>query len=406
MIGLLILSLASALEVEQVHVASGATVHSATIAWSTRFNCSDSQARLSLGSCHEASCFNSYFSGAAAELSTGNNTQFIHKVPVTVHPSTTYNYQVGCSAGWSKTFSLRTGKETGPNTFLVFGDLSTADLGKQSWEVMSSRLNTMSVDAIVHVGDISYDLFTDDNRHGDDYMNTLEPAISRIPYMVIAGNHETDDDYQSYNTRYAMPGNNFYHTYTIGLVRFVGINTESIVAQDNMTQPTLDFLQTTLNRTAEDKAAHPWLIVLGHRPLYCNKNNKTCQTQPVAMRKLLENMLYENGVDLYINGHVHNYQRTTAVYNNTPIETPSDVEKAYLNPDATIYITTGGPGNDEGLDPLTPNATLTWYVTGTDELTYSVMNVYNSTHLFWEQWFTQVDALADSFWVIKQAQDF
>lgn len=403
MIGVILFAAALAIDVEQVHVASGTSVRSATIAWSTRFNCTESQARLALGSCEEQQCFTEYFSGYSIELTTGNNSQFIHKVAVDVKPATTYKYQVGCSEGWSRSFSMRTGKESGPNTYLIYGDLSTAALGKPTWNAISSRLSTLTVDAIIHVGDISYDLFSDDNWHGDDYMNTLQPVVSRIPYMVIAGNHEADDDYQSYDSRFAMPGNNFYHTYTIGLVRYVGINTESIVAQDNMTQPTLDFLANTLNRTAEDKAAHPWLIVLGHRPLYCNKSSKTCDKQALTMRSLLEDLMYKNGVDLYIDGHVHNYQRTTPVYNGTAIETPADVEKLYLNPQAPIYITTGGAGTNEEQDPLYPNSSLTWYVTGTDELSYSVMNVYNSTHMWWEQWFSEIDALADSFWLVKQS---
>eukprot|EP00359_Climacostomum_virens_P000879 CAMPEP_0204896924 /NCGR_PEP_ID=MMETSP1397-20131031/449_1 /ASSEMBLY_ACC=CAM_ASM_000891 /TAXON_ID=49980 /ORGANISM="Climacostomum Climacostomum virens, Strain Stock W-24" /LENGTH=360 /DNA_ID=CAMNT_0052064609 /DNA_START=49 /DNA_END=1128 /DNA_ORIENTATION=+ len=348
------------IEVEQVHVASGSASSSATIAWSTRFDCANSQVRVALGNCEQPSCFTHYFNGTSVELTTGNNTQYIHKVPVTLKASSTFSYEVGCSAGWSKKFSLRTAKETGPNTFVVLGDLSVAAEGKPTWDVISSRLDTLNVDAIIHVGDIAYDLFDDDNRLGDDYMNYLEPVVSRVPYMVIAGNHEAPDNYQSYDSRYAMPGNNFYHTYTIGLVRFVGFNTESILYEDDMSQATINFLNSTLNRTEEDKAEHPWLIVLGHRPLYCNFNYPTCYGEADTIRSKIEGLLYQNNVDLFIDGHVHNYQRTTAVYNGTSAESASDVEYAYVNPKAPIYITTGGPGNDESQTPLAPNATLTW----------------------------------------------
>lgn len=296
---------------------------------------------------------------------------------------------------------MQTSKLSGPNTFVIFGDLSIQGEGKPTWDVITSRLNTLSIDAIIHVGDIAYDLFDEDNRHGDYYMNYIEPVVSHIPYMVIAGNHEAPDGYQSYDSRYAMPDNNFYHTYTIGLVRFVGFNTESILYQDSMTNDTLEFLNRTLSRTEEDKTLYPWLVVLGHRPLYCNMNWPTCYGEAEIIRNQIEDLLYKNNVNLYIDGHVHNYQRTTAVYNGTSIKPASDVEHAYIDPKAPIYITTGGPGNDESQTPLTPNATLTWYVTGSDELTYSVMQVYNSTHLWWEQWLTKNDSLTDSFWVIK-----
>lgn len=404
MIGALLISAVAALTVEQVHIASGASPSSASITWSTRFNCSDSQVRIGRP-CESLYCFTEYFSGSSAELTTGNNTQFIHKVNVLVEPSTTYTYEVGCSAGWSKPFTMRSAKQTGPNTFVVFGDLSTAVLGKPTWEAIRRRLSTVTVDAIIHVGDIAYDLFTDDSRVGDDYMNTIQSVAAAVPYMVIAGNHEEPDDYQNYNSRFAMPSNNFYHTYTIGLVRFVGFNTESIHSNDSMTQATYDFLASTLNRTAEDKAEFPWLVVMGHRPLYCNSDTKSCQKDAMLMRQRLESLLYNNAVDLYINGHVHNYQRTTPVYNGTALETASDVEFLYLNPKAPIYITTGGAGTNEEQTVLVPNATLTWYVTGTDELSYSIMSVYNSTHLKWEQWFSEANALTDEFWVVKQTQE-
>ena len=47
-------------------------------------------------------------------------------------------------------------------------------------------------DLIIHVGDIGYDLHTDNGTVGDIFMRSMEPMVSTIPYMVIAGNHEED----------------------------------------------------------------------------------------------------------------------------------------------------------------------------------------------------------------------
>jgi len=399
MLVLLLALTASAINVEQVHVASGSDPSTATFAWSTRFNCSSSTVRIGESPCNSTSCLTQYFFGNSTLLETGDNSQYIHKVPVKVQPKN-YSYQVGCILGWSEIFTYQAPGQLNHSTFVVYGDLSIVANGKATWESVASFVGKEYVDAILHVGDISYDLFHNDNRHGDDYMNTIQPVASRIPYMVIAGNHEKGDNYQSYDSRFAMPGNNFYTTYTIGQVRFVGIDTEYIISAGKLTQPTLAFLKTILNRSEEDKAQFPWLIVMGHRPLYCCARHLFyCTADAAVMRSVLEDLFYSAGVDLYINGHLHDYQRTTPVYRGDPINTPLDIEFGYGNAEAPIYVTTGGPGNDEPQVKITPDAD--WYGAGTDEYAYGRIRVYNNTHLYWEQWLSETEVLADSFWVIK-----
>jgi len=62
----------------------------------------------------------------------------------------------------------------------------------------------------------------------------------------------------------------------------------------------------------------------------------------------LESLLYQYGVDLWINGHEHNYER---MYDVSPKETYTRnagvTTQTTVNPPATIYIVTGDAGNDE-----------------------------------------------------------
>jgi len=43
------------------------------------------------------------------------------------------------------------------------------------------------IDVVVHLGDMAYELYGDNGRQGDRFMNKLEPLAAQIPYMVSLG---------------------------------------------------------------------------------------------------------------------------------------------------------------------------------------------------------------------------
>ena len=42
-------------------------------------------------------------------------------------------------------------------------------------------------DAILHVGDMAYDMAEDNGRRGDLFMEQIEPIASTVPYMTCPG---------------------------------------------------------------------------------------------------------------------------------------------------------------------------------------------------------------------------
>ena len=54
-----------------------------------------------------------------------------------------------------------------------------------------------------------------------------------------------------------------------------------------------------------------WLVVAFHEPYYTTQSNHTLGTY---FQLHLEDVLYENAVDLVVTGHVHAYKRTFPVY--------------------------------------------------------------------------------------------
>jgi len=41
--------------------------------------------------------------------------------------------------------------------------------------------------AILHVGDMAYDMAEENGKRGDDFMEQIEPIASTVPYMTCPG---------------------------------------------------------------------------------------------------------------------------------------------------------------------------------------------------------------------------
>ena len=58
------------------------------------------------------------------------------------------------------------------------------------FEIEQEEVQRGVYDAVLHVGDFSYDLDEDDGRVGDRFMRQIEPIAAHVPYMTTVGNLE------------------------------------------------------------------------------------------------------------------------------------------------------------------------------------------------------------------------
>ena len=265
-------------------------------------------------------------------------------------------------------------------------------------------------DMVIHVGDIAYDLHTDDGTRGDLYMQDLEPLASRVPYMVIAGNHEEDGkNFSHYQNRFTMPGyDNQFYSFDVGSVHFLGVSTEYYgYFFEYGQQPVFNqyaWLQNDLQKADNNRKNVPWIVGFQHRPFYCsNDNSYECRAFENTLVRVgyeempgLEPIFNQYGMDVQFWGHEHSYERLLPVSNRTVY---NNSQNPYYNAPAPAYIISGSAGchtPKASFGPPNPASAFR-----SDDFGYSLMTVYNHTHVNIQQISVEQGKAIDEIWVVK-----
>ncbi|CAN1128266.1 Probable inactive purple acid phosphatase 27 [Linum perenne] len=270
----------------------------------------------------------------------------IHTAVITgLHPSNTYSFKYGSeSVGWSEEKKLKTPPAGGSEElrFLAYGDMGKAPLDSsvehyiQPGSVavvnaMTKEVESGKVDSIFHIGDISY--ATGFLVEWDYFLHLITPLASQVSYMTAIGNHERDyintgSVYNTpdsggecgvpYETYFPMPTSEKdkpWYSIQQGPVHFTVISTEhpwSLGSQQ------LEWIESDL--VSVDRSITPWLVFLGHRPMYSSSNPTSIDEKFVAT---VEPLMQQYKVDVALFGHVHNYERMCSVYQGECLDMPT-----------------------------------------------------------------------------------
>jgi hypothetical protein len=256
-------------------------------------------------------------------------------------PNTTYTYMpfVGSDligAGGSFRTALAAGSDT--FRFLVIGDTGMASDGQAR---IATQLLNQDASFLLHVGDIAYGNGNFD-QFQQNYFNYYQNLMSRIPFFPTPGNHEYESTNAGpYLAVHSLPTETVptsdwgkYYSFDWGNAHFVSIDSNdgltggslgaAITGQSQM----LDWLDRDLRSTRQF-----WRIVYFHHPPYAGGANYGDPNEP-ATRTYLVPILEQHGVQLVLNGHEHNYQRTFSVRNGNLVSDGT----------GTMYVTAGGGG--------------------------------------------------------------
>ena len=142
-----------------------------------------------------------------------------------------------------------------------------------------------------------------------------------IDWFPVCGNHEYRGntqaviDYSNVSRRWMMPS--FYYTKSFeedgATVRVVWVDTTPMIdkyrkdtedypdASKRDYQRQLQWVDSVLTSATED-----WVIVAGHHPIYADTDKS--EKERADMQKRLDTILRKHHVDMYICGHIHNFQ--------------------------------------------------------------------------------------------------
>lgn len=306
-----------------------------------------------------------------------HNKIYIHRATMFgLLPGNIYTYQVGGrkdgSEYYSDKFEFKAFDERyqEPN-IVLFGDMAYFS---PTIKAISNGIDDGHHDVVIHVGDMAYNLQDDHGTCGDKYFRHIEPITHRIPYLTIPGNHESHENFSHYDNRLSnwdkptREMNNFYWSIDIGPIHFVAFTTEFYFYFAKYGKQQLSnqykWLENDLRNV--DRGKTPWVIVVGHRPMYCTTNPLRCDVEALILRKGLalfglapfglEELFKKYKVDMYICGHEHNYERLWPLVNGNVANGTVNPDNPYEDAKGTIYIVTGAGGKDKlvNLKPLTP----------------------------------------------------
>ncbi len=193
---------------------------------------------------------------------------------------------------------------------------------------------------MLHIGDYSY---ADDRdlqpqlyeSIWNQWANSVQPVASAKPYMTSPGNHEAScrqigslgcdarhDNFTAYRYRFAMPSQesggvqSMWYSYDVGMVHFVSISTETDFPSAPEGPDTLwnggpfgdqlAWLDADLAAAAAPaaRAQRPWIIVVGHRPLYTTSAHDFPFFATQNLQKYVEPLFLKYNVDVYMCGYV------------------------------------------------------------------------------------------------------
>jgi len=359
-----------------------------------------------------------------------------------------YFYKIVSYANSSVPFSHRPGKvrsfisapslgDTMPLSITLIGDMGIVNANDTFSAITALVAET---DVFLHIGDLSYaddyylrpNSLVESTYEGtwDAWQLWLSPITSQIPYMVLPGNHEAacqellaslcppgQKNFTAYQHRFRMPSmesgaghvKNMWSSFDYGLVHFILLNTETDFENSPDGPGTalnggpfggpgsgnpslLDWLDQDLKSANETRQNIPWIVVLGHRPIYSSVTDGSD-----AVRTAFEALFLQYKVDLYLCGHLHYYERLFPISNGVAQEFPGNV---YWNPSYPVYVINGAAGNDERHTSATRNQTISAVLDDSD-FGYSRIFVYNATHFRIQFYHSSDRSLGDDLWIVK-----
>jgi Calcineurin-like phosphoesterase len=184
---------------------------------------------------------------------------------------------------------------------------------------------------VLGLGDYSYD-----DDPAECWLKKVKPINDKM--KIAIGNHDMEK-LNIYTNHFDLREQ--YYSFNYYNVHLVALSTE-IAYKPFSSQ--YEFIENDLSRAASDSNID-WIVVYFHKQMYTSPSN---HDDYPTLRSTYHPLFNEYGVDLVLQAHNHNYERTFPIKFNSnspsnPIATTTNTD-TYTDPDGQIFATIGTGG--------------------------------------------------------------
>ena len=223
--------------------------------------------------------------------------------------------------------------------FVTAGDFGCGDEPNRTIDGMIKK----NPELVIILGDLSY------NKSAACWLNSIVPLENNSTVKIAFGEHDMDRRlirYNSYMNHFNLTKP--YYSFNYQNVHFLALATakNSMIPYRNGSEQ-YNFAQEDL-MNAHNNESIDWIIVYTFRPLY---SSVTEHYGDDVLPKTFHTLFDKYGVDVVLQAHNHNYQRTFPLkYNESslfpqyhPIVTDKDMTE-YKDPNGVLFLTVGTGG--------------------------------------------------------------
>jgi hypothetical protein len=227
------------------------------------------------------------------------------------------------------------------STYMIndFNIVAVGDFGCTSnTDKVVNTIRISEPERVIGLGDYSYDISP------TCWYNKVLSIENKMynPSTLAMGNHETPDNSSSHlniagriDLLNKFNITNTYYSFEYGNIHFLVLDTE---IQFDKTSKQYQFAINDL-RNANENALIDWIIVYLHKPIY---SSKSVHSPLTSFRDIYQPLFDAYNVDLVLQAHNHNYERTKPLKYNSIIT--SNNSTIYSDYEGEIYLTIGTGG--------------------------------------------------------------
>jgi 3',5'-cyclic AMP phosphodiesterase CpdA len=232
-------------------------------------------------------------------------------------PDTIYCYQLR-APGADSDFVYAGGFRTapGPDGSIRFSALGDLGASTSDQKAVLEQLKTVHSDLLLIPGDIAYESGTL-AQFESHFFGVYRDLLALVPVFPASGNHDYQSaDAAAFREVFVLPtnggadGRERWYSFDWGPVHFAILDSEVRLEE-----------QATWLRADLKASPLPWKVAVVHKPPYSSGDHGSED----SIRKTFVPVFREEGVQLVLSGHDHNYERSTLT-------------------DGVTYVVTGGGG--------------------------------------------------------------